>query len=786
MTDQPNFIGQPVPRKEDYRLLTGAGRFTDDSHVPGELYGVVVRSPHAHAVLGHMDTAAAKAAPGVRAVLTARDYLADGLKPIPNVPNPAHITRVGEPAFANADGTPVFQGDQWPLAMDKIRHVGEPIAFVVADTMAAAAAAAELVDAAYEPLDAVTDVRRAVQSDAPRLWDGAPGNICFDTDLGDAEAVETAMAGAAHSVRLGLANNRVTAVSMEPRAAIGLYDETSGRHTLIAGSQGSHALKRQLAGLLGVEPDRVRVVCEDVGGGYGMRNWLFGEFALVVWAARRLGRPVKWVATRGESFLADMQARDLATHAMLALDADGKFLALDVDHLSNIGAHTMSFVPLSNGVFLISSIYDIPCAHVRSRAVLTNTMSTGPYRGAGRPEAMFNMERLIDEAAAQTGIDRIELRRRNLIPPEKLPYENPVGLTYECGAFHENMAAAQRLADWDGFADRRAASAASGRLRGIGLANYVETPVGFPRELVAIAIDPAGRVITDVGTQNHGQGHETSFAQVVADWLGVHMAIVDIVNGDSDRLADGGGTHSNRSMRIAGALMVQGCETLIKRGKALAAHVLEAAADDLTFADGAFAIAGTDRSIGLFDLAARAEDADIPEDLRGALRTEEKFQGRIPAYPTGCAIAEVEIDPDTGAVTIARWTAADDVGRVINPLIVEGQAHGGIAQGIGQALLEDIAYEDHSGQLRGGSFMDYAMPRADDLPSFVTRAADNAPTQGNRLGVKGGGEGGTTPALGALINAIVDALRPLGVSDIQMPATPERVWRAIQAARGDD
>ena len=696
------------------------------------------------------------------------------------MPNPAHITRVGEPAFANADGTPVFQGEHWPLARDKVRHVGEPVAFVVAETAHAAEEAAELVSVAYEPLEAVTDVRRAVQSDAPRLWDGAPGNVCFDTDLGNVDAVDQAMAAAHHIVRLDLSNNRVTAVAMEPRAGTGIYDETSGRYTLIAGSQGSHALKRQLVVLLGCEPDRVRVVCEDVGGGYGMRNWLFPEFALVIWAAQRLRRPVKWVATRTESFLSDMQARDLATHAMLALDEDGKFLAIDVDHLSNIGGHTMSFVPLSNGVFLISSIYDIPRAHVRARAVLTNTLSTGPYRGAGRPEAMFNMERLIDEAAAQTGIDRIDLRRRNLIPQDKLPYLNPVGLTYECGAFHENMEAAQGLAHWDEFPARRAASEGRGKLRGIGLANYIETPVGFPREVVRVTIDPAGRVITDVGTQNHGQGHETSFAQVVAEWLGVPFEAVHIVNGDSDRLPDGGGTHSNRSMRIAGTLMVQGCETIIERGRAIAAQCLEAAPDDMEYADGVFRVTGTDRSISLFDVAARASGADMPEGLRGALSAEEKFQGRIPAYPTGCAVAEVEIDPETGAVSIERWSAFDDVGRVINPLIVEGQTHGGIAQGIGQALCEDIAYDDGTGQLRGGSFLDYCLPRADDLPSFTTQSADNAPTKGNPLGVKGGGEGGTTPALAALTNAVVDALRPLGVTDIQMPATPLRVWQAIQ------
>lgn len=783
MADSEHAIGQPVLRKEDYRLLTGQGQFSDDAHVPGTVYGFVVRSPHAHARLGAINVAAAKSTPGVLAVLTGADYVADGLKPIPNVPNPAHPIDVSRPAFANADGTPVFKGDHWPLARETVRHVGEPVAFVVAETAHGAEEAAELIDIVYEALEPVTDVRRAVQSGAPQLWEGAPGNVCFDMDLGDADAVDAAMAAADHIVRLDLRNNRVTAVSMEPRAGTGIFDETSGRYTLIAGSQGSHALQRQLAVMLGCETDRVRVVCEDVGGGYGMRNWLFPEFALIVWAAQRLRRPVKWVATRTESFQSDMQARDLATHAMLALDKDGKFLAIDVDHLSNIGGHTMSFVPLSNGVFLIASIYDVPCAHVRARAVLTNTLSTGPYRGAGRPEAMFNMERLIDEAAVQTGIDRMELRRRNLIPQDKLPYPNPIGMTYECGAFHDNMATAQKLADWDGFEARCRQSESGGKRRGIGLCNYIETPVGFPREMVRVTIDPAGRVTTDVGTQNHGQGHETSFAQVVAEYLAVPFEAVDIVNGDSDRLADGGGTHSNRSMRIAGTLMVQGCETIIERGKTLAAHLLEAAADDLEYADGMFTVTGTDRALDLFTVAARASGEDIPEDIRGPLEAEEKFQGRIPAYPTGCAIAEVEVDPETGAVVIDRWTAVDDVGRVINPLIVEGQTHGGIAQGVGQALCEDIAYDDESGQLRGGSFLDYCMPRADDLPSFTTRSADNAPTKGNPLGVKGGGEGGTTPALAALTNAVIDALRPLGVNDIRMPLTPLRVWQAIQEAQ---
>lgn len=768
-------IGRPVRRKEDYRLLTGAGHYTDDSTLPGQLFGHVVRSPHAHAELNHIDVSAAKSAPGVVAVLTAADYDADGLGPLPHVPNPAHITRPRTPAFENSDGSPVFHGPHFPLVRDKVRHLGEPVAFIVAETEAQAIDAADYVNIEYTPLEAVTDARRAVTENAPQLWDEAPGNVCFDSELGDLGAVEAAFSKADHTVRLELNNTRVTAVSMEPRGAIGLYDPERDHYTLIAGSQGSHRIKDPLVALLGCDPEQVRVVCEDVGGGFGMRNWLFPELALVVWAAKRCGRPVKWISTRSEAFLSDMQARDLATTAELAMDKNGRFLAVRVDHLGNVGAHTMSFVPLANGVRLVTSIYDIPNAYVRVRGVMTNTLSTGPYRGAGRPEAMFNIERLIDEAAAQTGLDRILLRRQNLIPQDKLPYLNPVELTYECGAFVENLESSLSLADWHGFKERREESERHGVLRGIGVSNYVETPVGFPREVCDITIDPAGQVIVGVGTHSHGQGHETSFAQVMAEKLSVDFDQIEIVFGDTDVVPDGGGTHSNRSMRIAGTLMVQGCERIIEQGRTLAAEILEASVSDIEYRDGRFLVGGTDRELDLFDLAAKAEKSGTP------LVANERFQGRIPAYPTGCAVAEVEIDPETGVVTICNWTAIDDVGRVINPMIVEGQTHGGIAQGIGQALLEDIAYDDESGQLMGGSFLDYCMPRADDLPFFQAETVDNAPTQGNPLGVKGGGEGGTTPAPAALINAIIDALRPLGVDDIKMPATPFRVWQAIQS-----
>jgi len=776
MTGHPQGIGKPVPRKEDARLLTGRGRYTDDTaRLPGEAAGYVLRSPHAHAEIRRIDAAAALAAPGVIAVLTAADWREDGLGPLPHAPNPAHITEPRRPAFDNRDGSPVFRGAHFPLASARVRHVGEPVAFVIAETAPQAEAAAELVAPDYAPLAAVTDAARAIEPGAPVLWDGAPGNVCFDSVLGDEAAVLAALDASAHVVRRRLVNNRVTAVAMEPRAAIGRWDANTESYLLIAGSQGSHRIKDGMVALFGCPPEKMRVVCEDVGGGFGMRNWLFPELALVLWAARRCARPVRWVATRSESFVSDMQARDLVTDAALGLDRDGRITALHIEHLGNVGGHTMSFVPMANGVRLVTSIYDIQTAFVRARGVVTNTLPTGPYRGAGRPEAMFVIERLLDEAAAASGLDRIELRRRNLIPQAKLPYRNPMDVTYECGAFHDNMARALALAGWDGFAARRADAAKRGRLRGIGLANYVETPVGYPRENVDIAVsgENGGRVTLTVGTQSHGQGHETSFAQVACELLGVPFDAVAIVQGDTDLLPDGGGTHSNRSMRLAGTLIVQGCEKIIELGRALAADALEAAPADLDYADGRFTVAGTDRAVGLFELAAAHP---------GTLAAAERFQGRIPAYPTGCAVCELEIDPETGAVAIEGWAAVDDVGRAINPLIVEGQTHGGIAQGIGQALFEDLAYDDSSGQPRGASFLDYCLPRADDLPSYATEHAENAPTAGNPLGVKGGGEGGTTPALGAAINALADALRPLGVAEIPMPATPLRVWRAIRAA----
>ena len=776
-------IGRPVPRKEDLRLITGQGRYTDDYTAEGMLHAVLLRSPHGHARIRSFDVAAAQRAPGIAAVLTMLDWRVDGLGPLPLMPNTTDINDVARPALGNSDGSALYVTPGWPMAAERVRHVGEPVALVVAETEAAARDAAEAIEVVYESLPAVTDAERALERGAPLLWDAVPGNLWLDAEKGDAQATAQAIAGAAHVVRRRFVNNRVTAVAMEPRAALGRYDAATDAYELVAGTQGPHRIRDPLARLFGIAPEKLRVHCQDVGGGFGMKNFANAEHALVLWAAKRLGRPVKWVATRQESFLSDMQARDLITDAALALDDGGRMVALEVSHIGNIGAHSTSLVPLANGSRLITTVYAIPAAHVRVRGVLTNTLPTGPYRGAGRPEATLVIERLIDEAAAQLGMDRIALRRMNLIAPDAFPWRTPVGVTYDCGAFADNMQAALRRADWDGFAARRRESQECGRLRGIGLANYLETPVGFVRELVEIAVDPAGTVEVRVGTFGHGQGHETSYSQVVAELLGVPFGAVNIIHGDTAAVKEGGGTHSDRSMRLAGTLMHRGCAVIVGRARAIAAHLMEAAETDVAFAGGRFTVSGTDRSVGLFEVAARATGADIPETLRGALEAAERIADRVPAYPTGSAVCEVEVDPDTGAVAILRWSAVDDVGRVINPLIVEGQVHGGIAQGVGQAMLEDVAYEDGTGQLRAGSFLDYAMPRAGDLPSFDVDAVENAPTQGNPLGVKGGGESGTTPALAAFMNALADALGSAGAAPVAMPATPERVWRAIRAAR---
>ena len=778
-------IGQDVRRKEDHRLLTGDGCYSGDVDLPGQAHAVMVRSPHAHARIRSVDAAGALAVPGVLAVLDGRDFRDDGLKPIPHNTAPSSPPDI---SLANRDGSDILVTPHFPLPADKARYVGEAVAMVVAETLAAAKDGAEGVRVDYQPLPSVTGTAAAAERDAPLVWDDARSNVCIDADVGDEAATTAAFARADHVVRLETWIARVTGVPMEPRAAVAAFDAESGRTTLYMGGGGVVRPKRELAVILGVAEDAVRVVARDVGGNFGTRNAFYPEFALVAWAARRIGRPVKWTCERGEAFLSDHQGRDLVVEAELALDADGAFLAMRGSNLSNVGAHTVSFVPLIKGVEIMTGAYRIPAAHFRARAVLSNTPPTNPYRSAGRPEVIFVMERLVDLAARAHGFDAVELRRRNLVPESAMPFANPLGMTYDSGAYAAVLDAALALGDRDGFAARRDEAGRRGRRRGFGVASYVETSTGAPRERTEMTVHPEGRVDVVIGTLSSGQGHETSFAQLVTEWLGVPLDAVRLITGDTDRVAVGGGSHSGRSMRLAGIVMGTASDRIIATGKRIAAHVLEAAETDIAFADGRFTVSGTDRSVGIFEVAAAAQRGEnlapnLPEDLRGPLAAECDETVRVPAFPFGCHVCEVEIDPETGATDIVRYAAVDDVGRAINPLILHGQAHGGIAQGLGQAMLERCFYAPESGQMLSASFMDYAIPRADDFPAFATEISE-VPSPTNRLGIRAGGEGGTTPALAVVVNAMVDALAGLGVTHVEMPATPERVWRTIRAAQG--
>ncbi len=767
-------IGQPVLRKEDLRLLRGRGRYTDDVRMDGQAYAVMLRSPHAHARIAGIDTAEALAVRGAIDVLTAADLAADG---VGTVPSYSLIAGLVDLVLENADGSP-RRGTPLPvLAEERVRFVGDIVAAAIGETAAAAADAAERIAVDYEPLDAVTDAAAAPAPEAPALWDDIPRNTCIDGFFGDPEKTESAFAGAAHVVSLKTRVQRVTGVMMEPRAAVARYDAASGRFLIYCGGDNSVRLKRDLAAVFGVEENRVRVIAGDVGGNYGTRNWTYPEYAVVLWAARRLGRPVKWTATRSESFLSDYQGRDLDIDAALALDAEGNFLALRSSLISNVGGYTVAFVPITKSSELAPTVYDFPTAHVRARAVLSNTASTAPYRSAGRPEAMLAMERLVDLAAREHGFDPVELRRRNLIPASAMPYRTALGLTYDSGDYVESMDRALRLADWDGFPARREEAIARGRLRGIGLANSIEITSGFPVERAEIAVLPSGAVDVTIGTTSSGQGHETAFAQCVADWLGVPFDSIRLLTGDTDIVPEGGGSHSARSMRMAGIVMGRASELVIEKGKPVAADMLEAAVEDVVFETGQFAILGTDRGVTLFDVA---EAVEARGDRLSAEHTEKMS---APGFPYGTQICEVEIDPETGAIEVVRYAAVDDVGRAVNPMILHGQAHGGIVQGAGQALFEHARYDPVSGQMLAGSLMDYAISRADDFPFFDTEIME-MPSPTNPLGVRGGGEGGTTPALAVVVNAICDALADYGVRHVEMPATAESIWRMIGEASG--
>jgi aerobic carbon-monoxide dehydrogenase large subunit len=752
-------IGRAVPRKEDERFLTGKGCYSDDFSLPGQVHAVMVRSPHAHARIRSIGTTHAAAMPGVLAVLTARDAARDGLKPIPHKPvtvNPHEIK------LQNRDGSAFYIPPCSAIAADKTRFVGEIVAMVVAENVMAARDAAERVEVNYEPLPAVSATRQAVEREAPRVWESMRSNICVDADVGDAAAVEEVFRRAAHVVRLDTAINRVTGVPLELRAALGAYDAAGGRYTAYVTSGGVQRYRADLAVTLGVAEDRVRIVARDVGGNYGTRNYLYPEIALTAWAARRLARPVKWRADRQEAFLSDDHARDLVSNAELALDAGGNILAFRATNTSNVGANAVSYVPLTKGLGVATSVYRVPLTALRARAVFSNTMATSPYRAAGRPEVMFIIERLLDIAARRHGFDRVELRRRNLV--SSFPYRNPQGLVYDSGDYAATQARAVELSGWKDFETRRRAARARGRLRGIGMGNYIELNTGNPRERAEIRVRPERRIEIVLGTLSSGQGHETSFAQLIAEWLGVELSQVDLVTGDTDLAPVGGGSHSGRSLRMGAVVMARACDEIVDKGRQAASEKLEAAVADIEFARGRFTVKGTDRSIGLFELAPLAGSHDETTPL--------------PSYAFGCAVCEVQIDPETGVVEIARYTSVDDVGRAVNPLILHGQTHGGIAAGVGQALWERLAYDPENAQLLSASFMDYVLPRADMLPMFTTEISE-VPAASHPLGLRGGGEGGTTPALASVANAVCDAL---GIEHIELPATPERVWRAMRAS----
>ena len=773
----PQGIGRPVRRAEDRRLVTGRGRYSDDVTLPRQVYAAFLRSPHAHARIRSIDVRAAAALPGVLAVFTGTD--AGELAGIPHRPVPSNPHEV---PLQSRDGSAFFVAPHPPLPADRVRCVGEPVVMVIAETAALARDGVDHVMVDYEPLDAVVGSLDAVAPGAPVVWDEAKSNLCVDSLAGDDAAVQAAIARAAHVVRFQTRVNRVTGVPMEPRTATGDWDEAHGRYTVYSGSGGSWRLRAEIAGVLGAPESAVRVVAHDVGGSYGTRNSSYPEHALVAWAARRVGRPVKWTGTRLETFLTDYQSRDLVSSVELALDAQGTFLAFRGENASNIGAHAISFIPLAKGIGVSTSVYHVPAVAMHGRAMLSHTPPTTPYRAAGRPEVMFVIERAIDLAARRHGFDRVALRRRNLVPAAAMPYRNPLGLLYDSGDYAAAQDRVVALADWASFEARRAEARGRGRYRGIGLGNYIELNTGMPRERTEITIHADGWVDLVLGTLSAGQGHETSFPQLLVEWLGVAHEQVRLITGDTDQAPFGGGSHSGRSMRLGAVVMAKAADEIVARGRRIAAWLLEAAEADIEFSERRFRVKGTDHAVDLFAVAAAAERPDAPGDLRGPLAAVGDETMAVPSYPYGCAVCELEVDADTGAVEIVRYTTVDDVGRAVNPLILHGQTHGGIAAGVGQALMELCHYDPVTGQAATATFMDYAIPRADTLPSFATEISE-VPSTSNPLGLRGGGEGGTTPALGAVVNAIVDALAELGVEHVEMPATPERVWQAIQAAR---
>jgi len=783
-------MGASVARKEDRRFLIGKGRYTDDLQLPGQTAAIFLRSPHAHAAIRSIDATAARKAPGVLAVLTGEDVAADGLG---GIPCGWQIT--------NKDGSKMVEPPHPALALGKARHAGDPVVMVIAETRAQAKDAAQLVEIDYEPLPAVAHLPAAVASGAPLVWDEGPGNVCFDWHIGDSAATEAEFAKAARVVSIDLVNNRIAPNAIEPRAANGHYDYAEDRYTLYTTSQNPHLIRLLLGAFsLKVPEHKLRVVAPDVGGGFGSKIFHYAEELLVLWASKRVGFPVKWTSERSEAFLSDAHGRDHVTHADLALDAEGRFRGLRVRTLANMGAYLSSFapaIPTYLSATLLSGPYVIPAIYGEVKGIFTNTVPVDAVRGAGRPETTYLLERLVDKAARELGIDRVEIRRKNLIQVDQFPYQTPVALQYDIGDYQATLDMALQAIDIDHFAERKAESEKRGKLRGFGISTYIEACGIAPSALVGalgaraglyeaatVRVHPTGSVSVFTGTHSHGQGHETTFAQLVSEQLGVPFDSVEVVHGDTDRIPFGMGTYGSRSAAVGGSAIVKAMDKIVDKGKKIAAHLLEASVADIEFADGKFRVAGTDREKSFGDVAFAAYvPHNYPIDtVEPGLEDSAFYDPKNFTFPAGCHCVEVEVDPETGVVQVVDVAIADDVGVIINPMIVDGQAHGGLAQGIGQALYEECVY-DAEGQLLSGSFMSYCMPRAADLPMFRVGNHVTACTH-NPIGIKGVGEVGAIGVPPAVINAVLDALAPLGVTHIDMPATPEKVWRTIQAAKG--
>ncbi|KJC58970.1 carbon monoxide dehydrogenase [Bradyrhizobium sp. LTSPM299] len=766
-------VGQPVRRKEDDTLVRGKGRYTDDFSLPGQAWCWMVRSSHAHGIIKGIDTAAARAMPGVLGVWTGADLAAAGYNPF----------TCGLP-LKSRDGSPLLQTNRPALATDRVRFVGDPVAFVAAASAAQARDAAEAVELDIEPLPAVTDAAEAARPGAPQLYDNIPNNVALDYHYGDTTKIEAAFASAAHVTKLDIVNTRVAVVSMEPRVALADYDKTTERFTLQVPTQGVSGNKAIMAKLLNVPADKVRILTANVGGSFGMKNLNYPEYTCIAHAAKQLGRPVKWLDERSTSFLSDSQGRAQLIHAELALDADGRFLAVRLSGYGNLGAYITGVSPgplsLNTGKNL-ASVYRTPLLSVDIKTVVTNTTLMGAYRGAGRPEANYYMERLIDTAADEMGINRLTLRKRNFIKPSQLPFPAASGVTYDSGDFAGVFQKALEISDYENFAKRKKASRKNGKLRGIAVGSYLEVTAPPSGELGKITFEPDGSVKLTTGTLDYGQGHATPFAQVLSDQLGVPFEKITLEQGDSDLVRFGNGTGGSRSITATGQAIVEASALVVEKGKKVAAHMLEASEADIEFGDGQFTIAGTDRSIGIMELAERVREGKMPEGTPETLDVDHASKETASTFPNGCHVAEVEIDPDTGVTRIVRYFAVNDFGTVVNPMIVAGQLHGGVAQGIGQALMEEVSY-DESGQPITGSFMDYALPRAGDIPPM--EVGDHpSPAKSNPLGTKGCGEAGCAGSLVCIVNAVVDALSDYGIKHINMPLTPERVWRAIQDAK---